>query len=121
MSIAWDGEPDFIRGDRRKDRRYDLDLPVRYRRMTGKGWSTVADGRVKNISSGGVVFTAGEKLTPRTKVELVIHWPPPGLEPLDLTILGQVVWCRGNLIAVQAKRREFRPRVTEVNYTGATC
>jgi len=95
-------------GERRSGRRYPIDLPVQYQ----DGRNQFLEGRVVNISSGGILFHSDRALAPGHSVRLRVAWPVrlDDVMPLALHLEGQTVRADGNFTAVKILRSEFRTR-----------
>jgi len=110
---SWDDtihEFDTIGGDRRRDRRYGLELNVRWKLIRRRRLLESGEGRTVDLSSGGVLFDAGRALPPGLNVELSITWPVMlhNVAPLQLLVYGKIVRCEGRRIAVRMVQHEFR-------------
>lgn len=94
--------------ERRSSRRYPIDLPV----QCEDGRNQFLEGRVVNISSGGILVHSDRALEPGRKVRLRVAWPVRlnDVMPLALHIEGQTVRADGNFTAVKILRSEFRTR-----------
>jgi hypothetical protein len=103
---------DVIQEDRRDDRRYNIELDLRYKVMARTRIQLSGSGRTLNISSGGVLFSCDQSLPLGAFVELSIHWPVllQNTRPLTLLIAGRVVRCEGKDVAVKTSRYEFLTR-----------
>jgi hypothetical protein len=103
---------DVIQEDRRDDRRYNIELDLRYKVMARTRIQLSGSGRTLNISSGGVLFSCDQSLPLGTFVELSIQWPVllQNTRPLTLLIAGRVVRCEGKDVAVKTSRYEFLTR-----------
>jgi hypothetical protein len=70
--------------------RYELDVPLRYRRAGDPGWR---DGRTVNASRTGVLFqTAGEEFDRGTAIELQLELPGAA-RVATVHCTGSVVRC----------------------------
>ena len=101
---------DTIKGDRRLQRRYPVELDLEYRVSQGGKVISTGAGRTANMSSGGLLFrTMGEVPSGRS-VELSIRWPAVlGNEPfLELCIFGRIVRNDSNGVAVLMSRYSFQ-------------
>jgi hypothetical protein len=71
-------------------RRYELDVPLRYRRTGDVGWR---HGRTVNASRSGVLFqAAGEVFDEGTAIEIQLELPGR-LRPSLINCTGSVVRC----------------------------
>jgi hypothetical protein len=100
---------DTIRGDRRLQRRYPIELDLEFRIIDdGKVVSTGA-GKTGNLSSGGVLFHADEGVPSGPHVELAVRWPAVlGNAPfLELRIFGRLVRNDAHGLAMRMSRYHF--------------
>ncbi len=83
----------LIRGERRLDRRYDVQLAVHFRVVRGSRILMEGSGTTCDMSKGGVSFYPGRMLPARASVEMSLEWPVllGGEEPLELRLQGRVV------------------------------
>ena len=117
---------DTIRGDRRLQRRYPLELDLEFRITDGDKVVSTGAGRTGNMSSGGVLFHAGDDVPHGSNVELSVRWPAVlGDMPfLELHISGRLVRNDRHGIAMRTSRYHFEklshPREAfEQIFTGA--
>jgi len=98
-----------IRGDRRMQRRYPLELDLEFRIMNGDKVVSTGTGRTGNISSGGVLFHAAEHVLNGRGVELSVRWPAVlGNAPfLELKIVGRMIRNDAHGIAIRMNRYYF--------------
>jgi hypothetical protein len=103
-------EIDKISGDRRRDRRYRIDLEVRWKLIRRRRVRDAGVGRTIDLSSGGVLFDATRPLPPGMQVELNISWPVllHNVAPMQLVVSGRVVRSTGTRVAIQMNQHEFR-------------
>jgi len=103
---------DLIHQDRRDDRRYPIELELQYRVLARKRTHLQGDGRTLNMSSGGILFTGDQNLPAGAFVELSINWPVllQNACPLTLLVVGRVVRCEDQTLAVKTSRYEFVAR-----------
>jgi hypothetical protein len=103
-------EFDAIGGDRRRDKRYALELNVRWKLIRRRRLLENGEGRTVDLSSGGVLFDAGRPLPPGLNVELSITWPVMlhNVAPLQLLVYGKIVRSDGRFTAVRMVQHEFR-------------
>lgn len=101
-----------IHEDRRDDRRYPLEMNLRYKVILRGRAPLEGSGRTLNISSGGVLFGCDQTLPAGAFVELSVHWPVllQGTRPLALLIVGRVVRTEHLRIAIKMSRYEFLTR-----------
>jgi hypothetical protein len=100
-----------IHGDRRQNRRYELELDLSYVVHTGNRITLVGSGRSANVSSSGLLFRAGAVIEPASTVIGAIRWPLPSLagEPMLLVVSGRVIWGDRERTALAISRHEFMP------------
>jgi hypothetical protein len=108
--------------DNRKNRRYELRLPVEVVRAGAEQVSR--QGETQNVSSGGVLFTSDAQVDVGQPIEYLISLPPgPNREAsVRLRCLGRVLrmvkddsWCEDSAsrvaVAATMERYEFlRPK-----------
>lgn len=101
-----------IHEDRREDRRYPIQLELRYKVVVRNRPPIQGTGRTLNISSGGVLFSGDQPLPTGAFVELSVNWPMmlQAKCPLTLLIVGRVVRCQDRNVAVKLNRYEFHTR-----------
>jgi hypothetical protein len=96
-------------GDRRSNRRYPIQLPVRYRVIRKDQTNAEGVGETRNISSGGIALASDAELPPSSIIELWVTWPVvlDSVSCVELHIAGLVVRSSGLEAAIQMKRHEF--------------
>ncbi len=101
-----------IHEDRRDDRRYPIELALRYKVVARNRVPLEGSGRTVNMSSGGVLFGGNQDLPAGAFVELSIDWPVllTNTRPLTLLITGRVVRSENSRVAVKMNRYEFLTR-----------
>jgi hypothetical protein len=99
-----------IGGDRRQDRRYHLQLELRWKLIRRRKVLDVGTGQTIDVSSGGILFEAGRYLPEGLNVELSISWPVllHNVAPLQLIAAGKIVRVDGRHVAIQTVQHEFR-------------
>lgn len=99
-----------IAGDRRQDRRYELQLDVKWKLIRRRRVLDTGTGQTIDVSSGGVLFDAGRHLPEGLNVELSITWPVllHNVAPMQLLASGRIVRASGRRIAMQTLQHEFR-------------
>jgi hypothetical protein len=100
---------DTIRGDRRLQRRYPLELDLEFRIMDGDKVVYTGAGKTRNLSSGGVLFHTLEPVLSAAHVELAVRWPAVlGNVPfLELRIFGRLVRNDSQGVAMRMIRYHF--------------
>jgi hypothetical protein len=111
--MAWSeevNESESIGGDRRFDRRYQLQLELRWKLIRRRKVQNAGAGRTLDLSSGGVLFDAARPLPVGLNVELSISWPVllHDIAPMQLVVSGRIVRSNGGHAAVQITAHEFR-------------
>jgi hypothetical protein len=101
---------DKIAGDRREDRRYGLQLELKWKLIRRRRVLDTGAGKTVDLSSGGVLFDCGRVLPEGLNAELSVAWPVllHNAAPLQLVISGRIVRARGNQVAIRATQYEFR-------------
>jgi len=96
--------------DRRRNSRFPMKLPVRYRAGRVQGW-----GRIVNISSGGALLTLDDPVGMGQRIELCIGWPVLLHERVHLNLIadGTVLRLEEGCAAVRFERSEFRTSTAE--------
>lgn len=100
---------DIIHGDRRNDRRYDIDIALRFN-YNRKGVAYLGSGRVLDLSRSGVRFETDSPPAEGTDVELRLAWPflLQNVCPLELVIWGEVAGTSVRGTVVRTRHYEFR-------------
>ena len=103
-------EGDAIAGDRRQDRRYELQLDVKWSLIRRRRVLDTGTGQTIDMSSGGILFDAGRHLPEGLNVELSITWPVllHNVAPMQLKASGRIVRSTGRKVAIQTTAHEFR-------------
>ena len=99
-----------INGERRQDRRYHLQLGLKWKLIRRRRVLDTGTGHTIDVSSGGVLFDAGRHLPEGLNVELSISWPVllHNVAPLQLVAAGKIVRGDGHRVAMQTMQHEFR-------------
>ena len=103
-------QSDAINGDRRLDRRYQLQLELKWKLIRRRRVLDMGTGHTIDVSSGGVLFDAGRHLPEGLNVELSISWPAllHNLAPMQLVAAGKIVRGDRHQVAIQTAQHEFR-------------
>jgi hypothetical protein len=99
-----------IHGERRADRRYPIELELRYKLIRRKKVLETGVGRTLDLSSGGIMFETERPLPRGFSVELAVHWPVllRNIAPLHLIVKGKVVRTEDGRTAIRMSQHEFR-------------
>ncbi len=99
-----------LHGDRRVDRRYELELPIRFEYADAQNRLHVGNGLTIELSRGGVRFDTPDPLPLQAHVQAWIAWPflLQGICPLELFIRGQVIGSTERGIVLRMRSYEFR-------------
>src|ERR1035441_1289894 len=97
-------------GDRRGDRRYGIQLDIRWKLLHRRRVLDSGIGRTRDLSSRGILFEVGRILPARSHLEVAISWPAllHGVSPLKLVAAGRVVRSDGTCTAIRMTQHEFR-------------
>jgi hypothetical protein len=111
--MAWDrhtADADSISGDRRRDKRYQIQLELRWKLIRRRRVLDTGGGQTVDLSSGGILFDAGRHLPEGLNVELSVTWPVllHNVAPMQLVVYGRIKRCNGRLVALQTVQHEFR-------------
>jgi hypothetical protein len=112
-TLFW-GKPaagsEAIGGDRRQDRRYPLQLDLKWKLIRRRRVLDTGSGQTIDVSSGGVLFEAGRHLPEGFNVELSISWPVllHNVAPMQLVTTGKIVRADSRRVAMQTTQHEFR-------------
>ena len=101
---------DSIAGDRRRDRRYQLQLDLRWKLIRRRRVLDTGTGHTVDLSSGGILFDAGRRLPEGLNVELSVTWPVllHNVAPMQLVVSGKIKRCTGRMVAIETVQHEFR-------------
>jgi PilZ domain len=95
--------------DRRANRRYEINLPIRFRGTTSATgrWTY---GMSRDMSSIGLCIVSPKRLPAGAHVELIIDWPyqSRGAGRIDLEATGFVVRSEDDRLAVRLTSHQFR-------------
>ena len=104
-----DFEPGLICGDRRTNRRYDIELPVRFAVV---GVDQIGTGTMANISSTGIAFRTASAIPVDCFIRVYISLAYSSCG--TLMAYGRVV-RDGEIVAVSVLRYRFERRVPEIS------
>ena len=101
---------DVIAGYRRLDRRYGIELQLRWKLIRRRRVLDNGQGRTIDLSSGGLLFDAGRALPVGLNVEMSILWPVllQDVAPLQLLVFGRIVRSENGRTALRMVQHEFR-------------
>src|SRR5215472_4425228 len=93
-------EAEKIGGERRSDRRYDINLTVRWKLIRRRRVLDSGTGKTIDLSSGGLLIETDRELPSGMNIELSISWPVllHDAAPLQLVVAGRVVRAVGQRI-----------------------
>ena len=99
-----------LNGERREDRRYDIQLELRWKLIRRRRVIDTGTGRTVDLSSGGIMFETGRDLPVGLNVELSIQWPVRlhNVAPLQLIVSGRIVRTGEGWAAIRTVQHEFR-------------
>ena len=97
--------------ERRSKRRFPLDSEISFQSAYEPG-SHKGNGRLVDMSSKAVAFTAERNLPAGAYVQIVIPWPAclDDRIPIKVTVLGRVMGKRGEVVVVSIGDYEFQTR-----------
>ena len=101
---------DAINGDRREDRRYHLQLELKWKLIRRRRVLDTGTGHTLDLSSGGI-FSIRDAICPRASIS---NSPLRGRYcytmwlPCNWWRLGKIVRCNGRQVAMQTTQHEFR-------------
>jgi PilZ domain len=103
-------EADKISGDRRRDRRYEIALDVKWKLIRRRKVLDSGIGRTRDLSSGGILLETERPLPVGLNLELSVNWPVMlhNVTTMQLVISGKIVRSKGRLVAVKMVQHEFR-------------
>jgi hypothetical protein len=103
-------ENDVQSNDRRKKQRFAMDRQVRYKLLEGDTIVAYGAGQTIDLGSGGVAFTATQRLTLGAFVELSISWPVllDEATPMRLVVYGKVLRSVPGRAVCTINKFEFR-------------
>jgi hypothetical protein len=89
----------MLQADLRKNKRFELRLPIELLRISSDRVETRSETR--NMSSGGVLFLSGERLPVGEPIEYLITLPTSGKEVSSVRL-----HCMGTVIRLEARTRK---------------
>lgn len=111
-----------VENDRRHSDRFPIERDVRYKVLSKRSGEEAGEGRTLNMSSAGVLFTAGHELVPGKRIELSITWPAQlnNKCALRLVARGRVVRSTSGMAALEIQQYEFRTSALSQSATTGT-
>ena len=102
--------PLSVGGERRADRRYGIQLDIRWKLLRRRRVVDSGIGRTRDLSSHGILFEIGRILPAGSHLEVAISWPAllHGVSPLKLVASSRVVRSDGTCTAIRMTQHEFR-------------
>ena len=99
-----------VAGDRRRNKRYELRLPLHYRLSLKGEAARTGSGLTLDMSTAGVSFRSRRPLPVGSHIEMVVNWPEKyaDIYPIDLQVTGFVVRSDSNRTAIRMTSRTFR-------------
>jgi hypothetical protein len=100
---------DLIHGDRRADRRYAFELPLRFFYQSA-GAQCAGSGHTMDFCRKGVRFASEDAPAPGADVELRIEWPflLQDVCPLELRVWGRALRSDDRGTVIRMNKYEFR-------------
>jgi hypothetical protein len=98
--------------ERRASARFPLPLEVRYSVSPHGVPPDTGSGRIIDLSSSGLRFTADRPLLAGRRLDVSIDWPVrlDGGVQLQLIASGVIAWTSGTETALRIQRHEFKTR-----------
>ena len=111
-----------IAGERRRDRRYALQLELKWKLVRRRRVLETGTGHTLDLSSSGILLDAGRHLPQGLNLELSVSWPVllHNVAPLQLSVSGKIVRSEGRLAAIEMVQHEFRTAGAATEPRGAT-
>ena len=99
-----------IGGDRRSERRYELELEIHWKLLHRRRVLDSGTGRTRDLSTHGVLFETGPALPVGSHIEASVSWPARlhGVAALKLLATGRVVRSGMGVTAIRMEQHEFR-------------
>ena len=98
-----------IGGERRGERRYELELEIQWNLLHRRRVLDTGTGRTRDLSSHGVLFETGRALPLGSHVEASIAWPAllQGVAHLKLMAAGRGGRSETGITAIRVVQHEF--------------
>src|ERR1017187_5024315 len=102
------GGPLSIGSERRGDRRYGIQLDIRWQLLHRRRVLDSGIGRTRDLPSRAILFEVGRLLPARAPLESATSWTAllPGVSPLKLVAAGRVVRSDGTRTAIRMTQHE---------------
>jgi hypothetical protein len=99
-----------VHEERRLNRRFVMELEIRYKVFYRDEIKAVGSGKTVNVSSGGVAFKTEHDLPIGASIQLSITWPAllDNRCPLQLIGFGRITRSAATTVASKIHRFEFR-------------
>jgi hypothetical protein len=99
-----------IQSERRGNRRYHLELDVRYKVLRRGGVLFEGTGKTVDISTRGLMFATPALIPVGAQIEITVSWPirVSGIYPIQLSVMGYVVRSDAGGTGVRMTIREFQ-------------
>jgi len=116
-----DTEPDRISGERRRDKRYELEMEMRWKLVRRRKVLYEGGGRTVDLSSGGMLVETDRPLPVGLNLEMAIAWPMRLQDgaPLQLVVAGKILRSLGRRAAIRMVQHEFRTAAAADEQTAA--
>jgi hypothetical protein len=100
---------DLTTTDRRRNRRYELRLPLQYQVAEKGTLPRTGTGNTCDLSSSGLSFRCRRPLPVGAHIEMTIDWPSKygDMYPIELLVTGFIVRSLGGKIGVRVTSRKF--------------
>jgi hypothetical protein len=97
-------------GDRRRDRRYEIQLDLCWKLIYLCRVLETGTGRTIDLSNGGVHYETGRRFPAGLDMELSIAWPAivDEMAPRQLVVCGKIVRSDGGRTVIRKHQHEFR-------------
>ena len=101
---------EIIHGDRRVNRRYDVELQLRFHYTNEEGALRVGCGVTAELRRGGILFLTDDPPPAGTDVEVHIAWPflLQDTCPLELVVRGSISGVSDRGTVMRLRTYEFR-------------
>ncbi len=104
----------MLTAERRADCRYPIHVGLEYKLIMGRRAVRKGNGRLVNISRGGLLFECAHAIASGNRIELEVDWPTRAVK-MALHVTGQTVRSQGVCTAVKILRSSFRVHLEEAD------